>query len=128
MLKWIMIATGGAFGALLRFAVTDLAHRIWGSDFPYGTLVANLLGCLLIGLLWAWAERTPFHPHLRLLLFVGVLGAFTTFSTFSLEALQLFRSGAVRAAVVYVLASNLGGLLAAAVGYGLARLAVQALT
>ncbi len=90
-----MVGAGGFIGSALRFAISGVVHRVAGfSGFPYGTLVVNLIGCLAIGLLAGLAEsRQVIGPELRVFLLIGVLGGFTTFSTFAYEGFELFRDG-----------------------------------
>lgn len=103
-MQLLAIATGGALGALMRFWVSSGVHGLAGRSFPYGTLTVNVLGSLLIGMLYvAFNERLDVSPHWRALLLIGVLGAFTTFSTFSMETLELLEKGDVIKAVVNVL-------------------------
>lgn len=117
MYKIFAVAIGGAIGSVGRFLIAVSIER-WGrSNFPYETLTANLLGCLLIGLLWGYFEKVPISNEFRLFLFSGVLGGFTTFSTFARENIQLLKSGAPLYALVYLLVSNLFGLLLVAVGF-----------
>jgi fluoride exporter len=86
----IAIATGGATGALLRFWVSSGVYQLLGRGFPYGTLAVNVLGSLAMGFLYVvLLERTTVTPELRGALLIGFLGAFTTFSTFSIETLNL---------------------------------------
>ena len=98
-----------------------------GAAFPWATLAVNVAGCLAIGALWAWNGRSPLPPAVGALVFVGLIGAFTTFSTFALEAVALARSGAVGAALLYVGASNGLGLLAVSLGSAAVRALAPAL-
>ena len=90
----LAIAVGGAAGAVLRFWTSNLVHARLGQDFPYGTLVVNVLGSLLMGFLYILLlERLSLGPEWRAVLLIGLLGAFTTFSTFSIETLNLVQAG-----------------------------------
>lgn len=124
--KLLFIAMGGACGALLRYLISGLGYRLFGEAFPWGTLAVNLLGCLFIGFLWALGERMPLRPEVSLLVFTGTLGAFTTFSTYGLESLNLLRDGEVGPALLNILLSNLGGLLLVYLGFLAARLLLAA--
>ena len=122
MQQWIAIAAGGALGALARYGVASAVHGALGRGFPYGTLVVNALGSLLIGVCYvALVERTQAAGEWRALLMVGFLGAFTTFSTFSLESLGLLERAEYGKAVANVLLNVLLCLLAAGAGLWLAR-------
>jgi len=112
---------GGALGTVSRYLLTGATHRVFVSDFPYGTLVVNLLGSFVIGLLWGLWENSDIHPNVRAFAFIGFLGGFTTFSTFALESLGLFRDGEIRAGVINILLQNVGGLILVLVGFLLAR-------
>ena len=94
MSQVLAIAGGGALGALLRYWVSNRVYALTGGDFPYGTLAVNVLGSLLMGFLYIWLlERTLGSSALRAFLLVGLLGAFTTFSAFSIETLNLVEGG-----------------------------------
>jgi CrcB protein len=121
LVKFTLIAAGGAVGALLRYVVSGWAYRWAGTGFPWGTLSVNVLGSFVIGFLWAASERAPFGPRWTPFVFIGVLGAFTTFSTYALESLNLFREGELRLAAVNLLASNVLALLAVVLGFLSAR-------
>jgi len=118
MLKLAFIAGGGALGALLRYGAAAGVQRFGGSAFPIGTLAVNLIGCLAIGLLGGFfAGPQLVREELRLGLLIGLLGAFTTFSTFGWETVQLANSGQFTLAAANVLLSNLLGLAAVWAGY-----------
>lgn len=93
MLKLFNIAIGGAAGALLRYWLSGLAYRFFSGGFPWGTLSVNLVGSLLIGLFWGIFDSIAISQNLKLFIFIGLLGSFTTFSTFSLENFHLLRDG-----------------------------------
>lgn len=91
----LLVGSGGFAGALLRYSLGGLVHRLLPlAAFPYGTLAVNLVGCLVIGALAGLADaRQVFSPELRTFVFIGVLGAFTTFSTFGYETFAMLRDG-----------------------------------
>lgn len=122
MMLLLAIALGGAVGALLRFAVATGVSAILGRGFPYGTLTANVLGCLAMGVLYVlFLERMAVSPELRAALLVGVLGAFTTFSTFSIETLMLVESGEQVRALLNVMLSVILCLVATWIGMAVGR-------
>ncbi|MGH9336909.1 MAG: fluoride efflux transporter CrcB [Vicinamibacteria bacterium] len=111
---------GGAIGSVLRYLASGWVQRfdLWGS-FPAGTLTVNVAGCAALGLLGGLSEaRSVFSPSARLFLFIGVLGGFTTFSTFSYETLALIRTGEAAKAFLNVAASLLFCLAGTWLGYG----------
>lgn len=123
MLSIAAVAAGGAVGAVARYHVTLWAQARWPSAFPTGTLIVNLAGCLLLGVLaGAVGARPSLSPAIRLFVGVGVLGAFTTFSTFGLETLVALERGQFGIALSYVGTSVAVGLAAVAVGLKLGRL------
>jgi CrcB protein len=117
----LYVALGAALGALARYFLGGWVAGATGSAFPWGTLVVNLLGCLVVGLAWGVAERALWAPPLRTFFFIGVLGAFTTFSTFGLETVNLLRDAEYVRALGYALGSNLGGLFLVWLGLALIR-------
>jgi CrcB protein len=118
----IAIAAGGALGALLRYWVSNGVYQLLGRDFPYGTLAVNVLGSLAMGLLYVLLlERSAAAPEWRALLLVGVLGAFTTFSTFSLETLNLLQDGALLRASLNITLSVVVCLAAAWLGVAVGK-------
>ena len=114
-LIWVAVAVGGAIGALARFAVSRLSMQLLGPNFPWGTLGVNVVGSFAMGLVITWfAAKEPSTPAMRAFLTVGILGAFTTFSTFSLDVVTLYRDRTVFDAGGYLLASvvlSISGLL-----------------
>jgi CrcB protein len=118
---YVVVAVGGALGALARYGVQlGLPHS--PGAWPWATVAVNLTGCLLIGLLLAvLLARAPDHPWLRPFLATGVLGGYTTFSTFSVDAVQLVEAGRWPLAVAYLLVSVVGGLAAVVLGLGVGR-------
>jgi CrcB protein len=119
---WILVCLGGALGAGARHALHGWVTFSTGAHFPWGTLTVNVLGSLLIGVLlgspWGGVGSPP-GP--RLFLASGLLGGFTTYSSFSWETFALLRGGQVRAASVSVLLNTLGSVVACAAGFLLAR-------
>jgi CrcB protein len=122
MTQALAIAAGGAIGALLRYWASTGVHAWLGRGFPYGTLFVNVLGSLLMGFLFVWLiDRMATGPALRAFLLIGVLGAFTTFSTFSMETLNLMESGQFGKALLNVVVSVLICVAAAGAGVLAAR-------
>ena len=117
-----IIGMGGFVGANLRYLVQGWAAARWGAAFPYGTLIANTSGSFLIGLFLTLATgRFLISPNWRFFLAVGILGGYTTFSSFSYETLSLAAGGALVRAVANLLLNVVLGLSAAFLGIGLAR-------
>ena len=124
MWQIIMVGVGGFVGSVLRYLVSGWVQGLVDSStFACGTLSVNVLGCLAIGLLGGWADNAGlFGPSARLFLLVGVLGGFTTFSTFGYETMAMLRDKAVLGALLYVGLHLLLGFGAVALGYGLSTL------
>jgi len=116
------IALAGALGAMGRYAVHIWATRAWGDRFPWGTLLVNVVGCLLLGFVVELVLRSSWsNAWIRVFVPVGLLGGFTTFSTFSYETLLHAHAGHWNV-VGWNIVANLGlGLAATALGFGLAR-------
>ena len=120
--KALWIAAAGAVGSLARYGLSIAVQRACGGGFPWGTLAVNLLGCFLFGLLWCLAaERQALGPHVRLVVLVGFFGAFTTFSTFAFDSVELLRAARWGAFALNVLAQNLLGIAGVVLGAALAR-------
>lgn len=117
MMVSVYVALGGALGAVMRFWTANAAAAIAGRDFPYGTMVVNVVGSFLIGLAYVFmAERYETSNEMRGLLIVGALGGFTTFSAFSYETLALLETAQPARAIVNVLGSVVGCLVACWLG------------
>ena len=105
-MNWIAVAVGGALGAIARYAVSTWIFQVSSHKFPYATLTVNVLGSFVMGILFVVIiERSALPVEMRSLWMIGFLGAFTTFSTFSLDALGLWQNGHLFMALLYVLAT-----------------------
>lgn len=118
----LLIGTGSFIGGVLRYWVSFPFLHKYPHGFPWGTLLVNIIGCFLIGLLYGYAEKGQFPKEWRLFLATGVLGGFTTFSAFSNETVTLFNNGQYGYVMTYVLSSVMVGLLATLLGVYLGRL------
>lgn len=123
MLDLLLVMAGGAVGAGLRFGVGAWAAAMMGSGFPWGTLIVNLAGGLLLGLLAGAVAREGAGAPVHLLLGTGLLGGFTTFSAFSVEAAAMIERGEFGLALAYALASVVGSVLLLFAGLWLGRAA-----
>ena len=121
-MRYGSIGVGAMLGANLRFIVANWAAERWGADFPYGTFAINVSGAFVIGMFLALlANRLDINPLWRLFFATGFLGGYTTFSSYTWEALLLAQTGAWLRAVVYVVGSNVLGLLGVWLGATLAQ-------
>jgi len=115
--RYAMVAAGGALGAMARYALGGLVQEWAGARFPYGTLVINISGCLVMGVVMTLlTERGILHPNWRFLVPVGFIGAYTTFSTFEYETLRAVEQGAWLIGLGNVLASVVLGFASVALG------------
>ncbi|MDA1353181.1 MAG: fluoride efflux transporter CrcB [bacterium] len=122
MIHILAIALGGAIGAVSRHSIAMISTQKWpNAVIPYGTLIANALGSFLIGIIAAWALKTPLNPALKLFLITGFLGALTTFSAYSLDTFALLQTGKITAALTNILLNNALSITAAAIGYWVLR-------
>ena len=122
-MRYAMIATGGALGAIARYELTNMIQGRQHAGFPYGTFVVNVTGCLIIGLaIGLLDERVIANPNWRLLIVTGFVGAYTTFSTFEAETFNAVSAGTMAIAAVNVVGSVVLGYAAVWLGVVAARL------
>ncbi len=119
--KLLAVGLGGAIGAMLRYFVFLIFEKSPNQNFPWSTLLVNLLGAFLIGILWGAFTRFYVSPGIRLFIFVGILGSFTTFSTFAFDIFNLSRDGSVKYLLAYILATNIFGISLAFAGYYISK-------
>jgi fluoride exporter len=122
LLNLLLVAIGGGLGSAARYLLSTLVLRLSGSLFPSGTFAVNLIGCLVFGVIAGASEqRVPLAPASRTFLLVGVLGGFTTFSSYAFESYALLRDGQVAAASLNIVGQVLAGLLGVWMGFALGR-------
>jgi len=120
-LNLLAIAIGGAIGAVARYLLSTFVLRVSGTLFPLGTFVVNVIGCLVFGAIaGATSQRVQISPTVRLFLLTGILGGFTTFSSYAFESFALVRDGQFAWATINVVGQVVAGLVGLAAGYGLA--------
>ena len=127
MIKLFYIAAGGALGTLSRYWLSGLMHRTAGSQFPWGTLTVNLVGALLIGVAWGLSQRISLPSNIKVMLFIGIFGGFTTFSTFVFEGMTLLKDDNIKLALLYIGISNLAGIILVYGGYMLSVLIIESI-
>jgi fluoride exporter len=124
MIQTLVVGFGGFVGAILRYWVSGVVQRSTNSVFPFGTLAVNVLGCLVMGAVMGLVEyRQVFSPHTRVLVTIGMLGGFTTFSTFGFETFMLLRDNEIYPALANVALNVVAGLAAVSLGWFAARAA-----
>ena len=117
----VLLALAGAVGTLLRAGCTALATKLIGVGFPWGTLAVNVAGSLIFGLLIGWTRtRETIATGLETILLIGLMGGFTTFSSYAFQSVEMLTGGRAVQAVAYVVASNLAALLAVWIGLRIA--------
>ena len=122
MMKLVCLGLAGAAGTLARFWISEGLKKTFVSTMPWGTWAVNITGCLLFGLVWALAEeRNMVSSEFRFFALAGFMGAFTTFSTYIFETVDLVRDGSMVYAAVNIIGQNLAGLLAVLAGMAIAR-------
>lgn len=127
IIKILFLMTGGALGTLARYVASGLAHRLTNTAFPIGTMIVNCLGSLLIGMVWAFWEDTSVPGYIRTFVLIGFFGGFTTFSSLSLETMNLVRDNEMKMAIFNILANNLIGILFVFGGYFTVRWIITAI-
>jgi fluoride exporter len=122
-MNYLLVFLGGGVGAVARYWLQGVVYRFVGSAFPYGTVAVNIIGCFCIGLFMSiFEERFVVNPALRIFLTIGILGGFTTFSSFSFETLALLRDGELMLGVANVAVSVLTCLVATWIGLSVGKL------
>jgi len=119
--KLLFVAIGGAIGSILRYAVSGMTSRYFEGSFPWGTLSVNLIGAIVIGFLWGIFEGASILSNLRSFVFIGIIGSFTTFSTYSLETFYLLRNGELKLALTNILITNILSIALVLMGFAISK-------
>ena len=106
MYKIILLLAGGGIGTVARYVVSDYTHKYYLGSFPLGTLAVNIIGSFIIGILWGMFDMQNLSHGLRAFLFIGILGGFTTFSSYAIESYNMFRDGNAKLAMLNIMANN----------------------
>jgi len=127
-MKFLYLALGGSIGAILRYLISiySIKYMAWG--LPMGTLIVNMLGSFLIGLAFVFLGREQIALNLRIFLFIGIFGSFTTFSTYMFESYEMIKMGSIKMALLYIGLSNILGLLFVYAGFQLGEFIEKANT
>lgn len=123
--NYLAVAVGGALGSVARFWMTGFMTGLTGPRYPWGTLMINIAGSFVIGLVAGFAltpDRVGLHPTVRIFLMTGICGGFTTFSAFSLQALELWQAGEIAASLAYMIGSVVMCVIATWAGWALGRI------
>ena len=121
-MKYFYIMLGGGLGSVFRYLLSIFIYNFSNKVFPLGTLIVNMLGCFVIGFLFSLFEKFTISPNIRLFIFIGLLGGFTTFSSFGLETFNLIRQSELKYAGLNLLLSNFLGLFFVFLGYAVIKL------
>lgn len=119
--KLLAVALGGSIGAVLRYLIFVIYEKSPSQTFPWATLAVNLIGAFLIGFLWGFLNKVYIAPGYRIFIFVGILGSFTTFSTFAFDIFNLSKEGNIKYIITYILATNILGISLAFIGYYISK-------
>jgi len=111
MKSLLLVSLGGAIGSACRYLSSKIINNYFHSPMPWGTIFVNLLGCFLVGIIWELATKAVLTSPQRLMIMVGFLGAFTTFSTYGAESFFLFKHGDIKYALYNILINNFFGIL-----------------
>lgn len=124
-IAFIVIGVGGALGAMARYALSTFIYQKYLHTFPWGTFIVNTLGCFLLGIAYVLGMEYFSSSNIRLFVMVGFLGAFTTFSTFSIETLNILKDGQIKIALSYGFGSLFFCLLAVWLGVAMTQLLIK---